>query len=424
MVNIHQTEKLTSIAQIIEQQVSKEEVLLRVEDCYLSYEQVVVQIEQKQTCTHDPFTQVVLEALHIRTPITVQQLADLFCADRALIYKVIQQLQQTHRIQMAANDVINSLQEMGVAYEVQQKTCIINSQKKKVVHFEPDYTVPLQKIVKQSVDLTQEDLTQLFLEIEGQEIKDWFSYPVAGPRMYKATIYNENEMLQRVVLYDEEGQLLYEMHREQVDLTAKLIERQSPRSVVSEAHIVKQLYNEESWSIVLKERIAEELISFLEQVKTPVLVVANEHVLSVQTKRFDLLEKSSKGLVTIIKMAHSFGDFYINEQQVFQKLSNDHFSLYEDGRFIQIRQRQLQSALLEFAKQFDKVDALKTFVYLVEQKIEEALLQSIFEEVSLTWSSDELMHRGKILDNHGYKKLAKAVYDLGIKAHAQEVNLS
>lgn len=425
MGNFNQTERINKLTTTIQQELAKQEdILMQVEDCYFGYLQLTAYFKEEQMTALHPMAKAILEIVQSGAVIQVAKVAALFCVDESIVYEALKQLQQRYSIVLNTGGCITKIEPVAEAnITVYTQSLIINPKMRKVIEFEPDYSISSNQIVSNEAVLTRSDVLKLFPHIKENQLVDWFSHQVAGPHMFKVTIYNQIEKVKRVVLYNDEGQQLYEVEREAVDLTDVLIENLQPKAIISYEEGMTTLQGDTNWMIAVQDEVTEDVLAFLRQVSAPTLVLLNEKLPSEQIKTLDIIEKHSRGLLTVIQSKHPFDLLCISEARVLQKITKNQLALYTDSLFIQTKQQQIQQLLIELATAFETPDALKSFIYLIEQKVDEQTLQQIFSDFSETWSSDGLMHRGKILDNHGYKKLAKEVYDLGIKVHAQEVNL-
>jgi len=424
MGNFDQTKRIKNIRGIIEREIStKEDILMQVQDCYLGYLDITIHYKKEQKTVLSPIAEGILSMFKNSAPLKILDLGDLFCVDKAVILQALQQLQRTHTLTLSHDEQIIELKEAEQPYVIYAESIVINPTMLKKVDFELDYTIPEKMIVVNDHQLTDEDVYKLFPQLKHVQLLHWVSQSVAGPTMYKATIYNQVEKVQRVVLYNEDGQQLYEVERTMIDLSNVLLEQKEPDLIVPYNESMESLQSDVKWIVSVNDMVPDEVVSFIEQLKLPMLLLLGENVGDDELKTFDLLEKQSKGLLTVIQVPVAFDLIFVSEKMVLKQLSEKQMALYKDKLFIASKQEQLQVALVELAKESNHPSAMKVFIYLVEQKTDSETLREIVQHLVSTSTSERLIQRGKILDNHGYNNLAKEVYELGIIVHAREVNL-
>lgn len=423
MGNSNETQSIDKIRLLIERElIANGDRVMQIQDCYLGYFAITIQYVKEPAIMLSPIAEGIIGMFNKSNPLKLSDLSDLFCTDEAVILQALQQLQHTYIVTLSPDEQIVALTPIEQPHAVYEESIVINPTVLKKVEFESDYTIPCKQIVAHERELTEENVYKLFPHLEDGQLQQWTSRLVAGPHLYKVTLYNQADREQRVVLYNEDGQLLYEMERTSIDLSGALLEQQEPDWIVSFKEGMERLHADESWTICCNESLPRPVVALIEHLKKPVLLLFGENVQADELKKIDILEKQSKGLLTAIPLQIAKDFMFIGEQVVVKQLSKEQLAIYEEPLFIASKQEQIKQALIELAKQSDSPIAMKVFIYLVEQKTANDILRNIVLHLAPTSASERLIQRGKILDNHGYKILAKEVYELGITAHAQEVN--
>jgi hypothetical protein len=419
----YQVETKEKLLANIQRNISNGDYILQVEDCYLGYTEVTVHYKHLQEVELSPIALGILDLLEIESPQKIEELSDIFCAHEATIYHSIQQLQYVNKVKVKGQYIVG-IQGFNQSYmKVNSLSVVINPQTLKPVDIEPIYHIPTEQIIPNNIKLTLEDIAILLPNLEKEQIEYWDCHQIAGPHIYKVTIYNQLQKLQRKLLFDEAGHELYELERMEGDYSHLLLKHKHPDAVIDMDQVMGDLQqSKDNWIFAVKDRVPEGIQSFIQTSSLSSLLILDNTVPDEERRSSNLLEVRLKGKLTVFEFGHDYELLCIGRKKIFLKVSDKGFALYTD---IVVNQAhvEMQANIIELAKKKSNRQALKAFIYLVEQQTEVEILKSIITELAQYSSSNDLIHRAKVLDNYGvYNILAKETYELGIQAHAREVN--
>lgn len=425
MDNRNQAENKIKILANIQHSITKDDYILQVEDCYLGYVELTVYYKQLHEEEISPIAEGILALLVEESPQNIQQISDLFYVDLSVINDAIQELQYLRKIKVVeGNQIVTNEETHPPILETYSRSIVINPQTLKIVDVEPFYHIPTERILPSNTEITDQDVSKLFSCLTEEQIEQWTYKQVAGPHMFQVTLYDHRQKLQRKVLFDEDGHEIYEMEKKQVELSHLLLPQRQPDAMIEKDEVATYLNTDSSWIFAMKSNIPIEIKTYIQSASTSTLLIISQFITNEEKRAIYIMETRSKGILTVFEVMHDYDLLFLSRKNVLQSTSYNQYALITDELYIQVNYLQIQSIIVNLAKESIGEQSLKAFIYLVEQQTEVDVLRSIIEELAKSASSNDLMHRGRILDNYAlYKTLAKEAYELGIQAHAQEVKL-